>query len=284
MKLSVELSALTVKFGDYKAAELAKEAGFDAIDYSYYWDGETEAVLGDGYREYAKKLRAHLDKIGIACNQAHAPFSLKYGCAFDISDKKYLWLVHSIESAAILGAKNIIVHSLDVPQDVDFEAYNLKYYKSLVPYCEKFGIHVSVENLFSYDSKRHYYKGRLGSPEELNEMVEKINSPWINACVDIGHAALTGYEPEDFIAKMSPNVLKALHVHDNDYLADSHIIPYTGELNWESIMKSLKNIGYDGELTFEIFCYLKKFPDVLVPDALKLAVSIGRHLISIYNS
>lgn len=284
MKLSVELSALTVKFGDYKAVEFAKEAGFDAIDYSYYWDGETEAVLGDGYREYAKKLRAHLDKIGIACNQAHAPFSLKYGCAFDISDKKYLWLVHSIESAAILGAKNIIVHSLDVPQDVDFEAYNLKYYKSLVPYCEKFGIHVSVENLFSYDSKRHYYKGRLGSPEELNEMVEKINSPWINACVDIGHAALTGYEPEDFIAKMSPNVLKALHVHDNDYLADSHMIPYTGELNWESIMKSLKNIGYDGELTFEIFCYLKKFPDVLVPDALKLAVSIGRHLISIYNS
>lgn len=283
MKLSVELSALTVKFGDYKAAELAKDAGFDAIDYSYYWDGENETVLGDGYREYAKNLRAHLDKIGIACNQAHAPFSLKYGCAFDTSDKNYLWLVHSIESAAILGAKNIIVHSLAVPQGVDFEAYNLKYYKSLVPYCEKFGIHVSVENLFSYDSKRHYYKGRLGSPEELNRMVEKINSPWINACVDIGHAALTGYEPEDFIAKMSSNVLKALHVHDNNYLADSHIIPYTGELNWDAIMKSLKNIGYDGELTFEIFCYLKKFPDVLVPDALKLAVSIGRHLISVYN-
>lgn len=283
MKLSVELSALTVKFGDYKAAELAKEAGFDAIDYSYYWDGENETVLGEGYREYAQNLRAHLDKIGIVCNQAHAPFSLKYGCAFDTSDKQYLWLVHSIESAAILGAENIIVHSLAVPQDVDFEAYNLKYYKSLVPYCEKFGIHVSVENLFSYDSKRHYYKGRLGSPEELNRMVEKINSPWINACVDIGHAALTGYEPEDFIAKMSSNVLKALHVHDNDYIGDRHIIPYTGELNWDAIMKSLKNIGYDGELTFEIFCYLKKFPDELVPDALKLAVSIGRHLISVYN-
>lgn len=40
MKLSVELSALTDKFGDFRAVEPAKEAGFDAVDYSFYWNNE----------------------------------------------------------------------------------------------------------------------------------------------------------------------------------------------------------------------------------------------------
>lgn len=284
MKLSVELSQLTAKFGDFKAVELAKEAGFDAVDYSYYWGNEVESVLGDGYKEYAENLRKHLDKVGIACNQAHAPFSLGYGTAFDLSGEKYLWMIHSLESAAILGAKSIIVHSLTVPKGVDFTDYNVKYYSSFIPYCEKFGICVSVENLFSTDQKRHHLVGKIGTPEELNAIVERINSPWINACVDIGHASLTGNEPEEFIEKMNPNILKALHVQDNDYVSDRHVIPFMGNLNWNAIMASLKKIGYDGDLTFEIFNYLAKFPNELIPDALKLAVSVGRYLISMEDA
>lgn len=291
MKLSVEAYELVKRFGDQRAIELAKQAGFDAIDYSYYWENENEKVLGDGYRDYAERLKRQLDTAGIVCNQAHAPFSLNYGSAFDLSEPKYLRLVRSMESAAILGADNMIVHSISLPKNValgeyvvkgaDFEEYNIAYYRSLIPYCEKFGIHVSVENLWDMDSKRHCLIGKLGSPEEINGIVEKINSPWINVCVDIGHAALTGYEPEEFIEKTNPKFLKALHVHDNNYHEDQHVLPYTGGLNWEAIMTSLKRIGYDGDLTFEIFGYLSKFPDELIPDALKFAVSIGKRLMSI---
>jgi len=283
MKLSVELYTLAQRFGDFKAIEMAKEAGFDAIDYSYYYAKECEEILGDGYRGYAEKLRKHLDEVGIVCNQAHAPFSFRYGMEKNISEEKYLWMTRALESASILGAKNIVVHSITVPDGVDFEKYNIEYYKSFIPYCEKFGIHVAVENLFSRDNKRKRINGKLGSPEELSGIVEKINSPWIVACVDIGHAALTGYEPEDFIKKMNPSVLKALHVQDNDYLDDRHILPYTGELNWEAIMESLKKAEYDGDLTFEIIKFLDKFPDDLLPEAMSFAAFVGKHLVSIYN-
>lgn len=279
MKLSVELSALTDKFGDYKAAELAKEAGFDAVDYSYYWDNEKEEVLGDNYREYAERLRAHFDKIGIECNQAHAPFSFSYSHAMDVSDERYLWILHSIESAVILGAKNIIIHAVSVPDGVDLEEYNIGYYKSFIPYCEKFGINVSVENLFTH-APNGCLIGMLGSPEELNRIVEKINSPWVNACVDIGHAALTGYKPEDFIHNMNPSIFKAVHIHDNDFIADRHTLPFTGEFRWEEIITALSIVGYGGDLTFEIFHYLHKIPYELIPDALKFAVSVGRYIIS----
>lgn len=283
MKLSVELYTIAQKLGDFKAIELVKDAGFDAIDYSYYYEKECEAVLGDGYKEYAEKLRKHLDKVGIVCNQAHAPFTFTYGLKNDILEQKYLLMVRALESASILGAENIVVHSISVPDDVDFEEYNVKYYKSFIPYCEKFGIHIAVENLFSRDLRRKRLNGKLGTPEELNRIVEKINSPWVVACVDIGHAALTGFEPENFISRMNPNILKALHVQDNDYIDDRHILPYTGELNWEAIMKSLKKAGYEGDLTFEIVKYLDKFPKELFPEVLKFSALVGKHLISIYN-
>lgn len=283
MKLSVELYTLSTKFGDFKAVETVKEAGFDAIDYSYYWENEKEEVLGDGYKQYAESLKKHLDEVGIECNQAHAPFSLEYGCRFDETDKKYLYLVHSIESAAILGAENIIVHALGVPKDVDLKEYNVEFYRSLVPYCKKFGINVAVENLFEYDKKRRCFVGRFGSPAELNDMVETIDSERITACIDVGHASLTGYEPEDFIADVNPHYLKALHIQDNDYLGDRHILPYLGCFNWNAVMTALKKVGYDGYLTFEIFNYLSRFPEELALDALKFAVAVGKHLISIYN-
>lgn len=283
MYISVELYAIAEKFGDYKAVEMAAEAGFDAIDYSYYRGKECEEVLGDGYREYAKKLRAHLDNVGIICNQAHAPYSSKYGLKFDTSDQRYLYTLRAIEAASILGAKNIVVHVMSVPDGVDFEQYNIDYYKSFIPYCEKFGIHIAVENLFYRDAKRRSFPSKLGTPEELNRVVEKINSPWFAACVDTGHAALTGHEPEDFIKAVNPSILKALHVQDNDYLDDRHVLPYTGELNWEAIMTSLKAAGYTGDLTFEITKYLDKFPKEIFPDVLRFAATVGRHLVSIYN-
>lgn len=284
MKLSVELYSVAKYFGDYKAVELIKQAGFDAIDHSYYYEKECDEILGENYKEYAQNLRAHLDHVGIACNQAHAPFTFNYGMNTDLSEPKYLNIVRSLESASILGAKNIIVHSISVPDDVDFEEYNIAYYSSFIPYCEAFNIHVAVENLFKKDAKRNRLIGKIGSPQELNSIVKKINSPWIVACVDVGHAALTGYEPEDFISRVDPHILKCLHVQDNDYLGDRHTLPYLANLNWEAIMTSLKKSGYEDDLTFEIVTYLQKFPKELIPEALKFAVVIGKHLISIYEN
>ena len=128
MKLSVELYTLSKRFGDCEAIKLTKKCGFDAIDYSYYWDKEKE-VLGENYREFAQNIRKCLEENDMYCNQAHAPFSFAYENKMDISDEKYLWLVRSLESAAILGAENIVVHSVNVPTGVDFEEYNTKFGK-----------------------------------------------------------------------------------------------------------------------------------------------------------
>ena len=263
MKLAMESYIPVRRCGEKDGLKMIKDAGFDCVDYSFYAFKADSNVLGDGYMDYAKDIRAHLDEIGLVCSQAHAPYIVGYDATFDLSDMNYRAVVHSIEAAAVLGAKNIIVHSIAIPKnvkDVSFWELNQKYYKTLIPFAEKAGICIAVENLYNYDDKRKCFVGRLGNPKDLTAFVKEVDSPWVVACVDVGHASISGYEPEDFISGMDGNVLKAIHIHDGDYQGDRHTLPYLGNFNWTAILTALKNVGFEGELNFEIISYLNKLP------------------------
>lgn len=287
MKLAMESYVPVRKCGEKDGLKMIKDAGFDCVDFSYYAFKPDSPTLGDGYVEYAKEVRAHLDDIGLECSQAHAPYIMGYDSAFDLENVNYRATVHSIESAAILGAKSIIVHTIAVPKEVkevSMWELNQRYYKSLIPFAEKAGICIAVENLYSYDDKRKCFVGRLGSPRELTEFVKEVNSPWVVACVDVGHASITGYEPEEFIEKMDGSILKAIHIHDGDYQGDRHTLPYLGRFHWDDVLAALKKVGFEGNLNFEIISYLNRLPAELLPDALRLAERTGRYMIGIFNN
>lgn len=279
MRLSIETYVLHKRYGDKKAAEMLKKAGFDSIDYSYYWMDEGDEALGDSYREYAHKVRGYLVENSMTCNQAHAPLTLKYGAVFDVVDPEYQKLVRAIEAAAILGAESIVIHALKVPQEVDLFAYNLEFYKSLEKYCRQFHICIAIENLFWQDKKSNCLR-ELFTPGQMKRMIEELQSPCFVICIDVGHAAVTGYEPQDIIRQFDCNTLKALHIHDNDYYRDRHNLPYAGNLDWSQIIQALRDIGYNGDFTLEVFGYLMKVDDSFMETALDFAAKTGRHLMT----
>ena len=283
----METYGLRRRYGDFEAARLISEAGFDAMDYSAYWY-ENSPLAGDDYRDYALRLRAHIDALGLVCNQSHAPFSMKYGQAFDLSNPEYRGVVRSMEAASILGASQIIIHSIAMPEELreDTEAthaYAMAYYRSLLPYAETFGIRIAAENLFIRHKERFIYSKRLNTPETLSRAVRELDSPWVMACLDVGHAAMVGYEPEDFIRGMDAGALGAVHFQDGDYIEDRHTLPYLGQYHWAEIMKALAETGYAGDLTFEIYKYYQNLPDEAIPHALKMAEIVGRRLIGMFE-
>lgn len=283
MKLSMDIFNLYLRYGVEKAIVMMKKAGFDCIDYTFCLhnvEDETEA-LDEHYQEYAKFVRRLLEENDMTCNQAHAPFRVQYGESLDESNPEYLKIVRSIESAAIMGAKCIVVHSIRVPTAEDIFEYNYKFYKSLEPYCEKFDIQIGIENLFMRDAKSKSIRGRFYTPEQLKAMLERLNSPWFVICIDLGHAGVTGYEPQDLIRRFDKKTLRALHVHDTEYTEDSHTLPYAGKFDWAEITKALKDIGYEGDMTLEIFRCFEHVDDDFVDDALEIVVKTGRHLIKL---
>lgn len=282
MKLALDYNFLRGTYGDLQGFAVAKETGFDAIDYGFYDMKDNNWLRRDDYLDYAKNLRAAMDAAGVRCRQTHAPFNFRYGCAMDEGCIEYLETARAIEVSAILGAEYTVIHAVVVPEAVSLHAYNLEFYRSFLPYCERYGVRVAVENLFYYNEAKQRCP-RLGRPEDLMQMVRALNSPWFVICVDVGHCVLTGYQPEDFIDALDGDLLKVLHIQDTDDIADRHTMPYIGNIHWDRVMVSLKRKGYQGDLTYEIFKFFKRFPAPLHREALVFSEKVGRHLIELFD-
>ena len=254
-----------------------KTAGITYIssnDFSFY-DNRFE-ILGDDYMENAKQTKAMLDKAGLLCNQAHAPFDLVEGEPFAVSCLHYKMIVRSIEYAAYLGAKTIVVHLICTANRENLYSYNQKYYKSLAPFGEKFGIKIAVEN--DFERRNGEILPVLNEPLEFCAFIENLNSEWLVGCVDIGHAAMF-QDPVEFISKTNGKVVQALHVHDNDLHEDLHLFPLTGNINWRSLCGVLKNVNYKGDFTFEAIKSFAKIPGDFMEETLVYLAKMGRYFI-----
>lgn len=280
MKLVTHTGPLINKRGyDFiKAIDIIKNAGFDAYDHSMcIKEEEVEWFLSDEYRDKIKAMKEHAEKLGIPCVQAHAPFGN--------IDVLLPAIIRSIEYAAYLGAEIIIVH----PETDNWYYYenkdklfekNMAYYRTLIPYAKEFGIKIAVENMFGWDRNTHVHlENPCSHSEEFAKYVDTLNSEYITACVDTGHANLMYERPEHMIEKLGSRV-GALHVHDNTALDDAHQIPYFGTINWDNVCAALAKINYKGNFTFETNTFINKYmDDDFIPIAYKYLEQVGRSLI-----
>ena len=256
-----------------------KEAGFDAIDMSYYYDA-AEFFLGDDYIEKAEEVKKALKKYNLKCRQAHAPIECYYNMEQNDALIEYVRLKRAIESAGIIGINHIVVEGIEVPAphasylNLD---YNFDFYKKLEPLCEKHNVVIAVENLrksFTY-------------PDLMNEIIRRLNSPWFKALVDVGHTWVRAdMQPGEYIRSLDCGIICGLHVHDTHGIrqgVDEHLLPWSAEIDFDDLMKALKEVGYKGDLTLEIRPFIEKYASKgLLDPALKFAEAVGRKLISMY--
>ena len=292
MLVSTSTGKIASVYGDKEAIRLIKEAGFTAYDFELgnLFSSSRESCLnrlsGD-YVSLAKELRAFADSIGIVCNQAHAPFPTSLEKRFaDVITKEEIFeiIIKSMEFASILGAKCIVVHpnqELWYPEHIDelFEN-NVKFYKSLIPYCEKYGIKVACENMWQENPKTNAITDSTCSRAwEFCKYLDAIDSDWIVGCLDLGHTSLVAADTVEFIKKMGAKRLQALHVHDTDFVHDLHTLPFTGKMSFEPIMKALAEIGYEGDFTYEAMGFLNGFPTDFYPTVLEFKCKVAHRLI-----
>ena len=273
MLLSTQTSHLHTHFGLERAIGILAEAGFEAFDLSLFgMFNDGDEFVREGWRDRAYAIREFADKVGIPCNQAHAPFpSTKQDDAFN--EMAYQRIVQSMEVASIIGAKDICVHPCQhlyyVENVKELKEYNYRFYSSLTPYCEKFGIRVALENMFQGDPRRSgtIIESTCARPEEFCEYLDALDPKWFTALLDIGHCGLAGQNAARCIRVLGHDRLGALHIHDNDYKKDQHTLPFTRSLDWAAIAQALADIDYKGDLTLEADCFLAGFPVEFKPEA-----------------
>lgn len=264
--------------GEDAAIRLLASVGFDAYDMGFCgMTDEGHWMHRDDWREEILRLRRVADEAGIVCNQAHAPFDGPY-------EKIRDWVIRSMEAAALLGARIIVVHPrqhLTYAENVErLREINREYYTSLLPYCEQFGIAIATENMWHWNSfGKHIIDSTCSRAPEFCEYIDMIDSPYLVGCLDIGHTSLVGVKLGDFIRTMGKARLRALHVHDNDYQQDSHTLPYLLNIDFSEMTRALREIGYEGDMTFEAHSFFTRFPDALLPAAARLMCEVGKYLV-----
>lgn len=230
---------------------------------------------------------------GIRINQMHMPYPIFIP---DASDEINNYLINemaikSLHLCDFFGCGNIVVHGLRAKMYYGSEENEWKKTEStldnILPLAKDLGITICLENIYT-SAGGHIIEGPCGNPVKMAERIDKINDRYgsevVGYCFDTGHANLVGVDFERFLCILGKRV-KVLHIHDNDGISDLHQMPFTftktrenhPSTDWDGFIRGLKEIEFDGVLSFETAPVLNSFPLELKEEALHMIACIGKY-------
>ena len=292
MELSINnIHYIGDKYGFTYAARMCREAGFGACDYSLLCLEREDALLStDNYKSVAEDIRKSVEEGGLKITQTHAPFHFtakQWDTPHIFDETVFPIMVRALEITALFGADIAVVHPIHHMEYLGHEEEiferNMKYYRRLIPYCKEFGVKVAVENMWQKDRLRGMNSfDTCGTIKEFIRYVDTLDSEYIVACLDVGHVGLPNHseQAQDFVRALGHDRLKSLHIHDNDYKGDQHLLPYQGKLNWSEITRALGEIDYDGDFTYEVNSFMyANVSDSFISTALNYMGAVGKDLV-----
>lgn len=280
MLYSTQTDGAVATYGLYEGVKLLIDAGYPALDMTLYGKHMNYATSPE-WEETAKKLLDIAGERGVVFNQAHAPFGGGYK---HYTENLVPHMPRVFAFCGLLGIKTVVVHPLQEGRYYGHEkelfARNVEFYKGLAPYAKDAGIKIGIENMWQIHPQAGYIvDDACAPPEELAEMYDTLNDPEaFTICLDIGHVALCGREPEDAIRTIGPDRLDALHIHDVDYRQDMHTLPGMGRINWNNVLDALADIKYKGDLTLEADSFLHRYDPEFKPVAMKFMADCIGHM------
>ena len=261
MKVSTEIASIARVIGEEKAVEYCAKAGFDAWDFSMFsmcgYDYEKKCVIhsnhplaGSDYLKYAAKLKKIGLDNGIVCNQSHAPFPT-------YCDEVRSYYKRAIECTAEAGGEICVIH----PDNYKSSEENAEIYLGLLTFAKECNVKIATENMWAWDEKKNQATfSACATPEDFNAHLNTVNDEYFTACLDIGHAEMKGIGTSAVeMIKALGSRLSALHIHDNDRWHDSHQIPFSMNIDFNEIVKALKEVNYKGYFTLEAEQYMNAF-------------------------
>ena len=290
MKIGTSSGVLNRMFGDENAIVKLAEAGFDCIDFGFFHYAERTAdsifnQSADKFKAYFTHLGEVADDANIEIRQVHSPMPSYSGKAdedaffFTVQEK-------AIAAAAFMKSKYIIIHPC-IPGQYRYTHFraeckeiNMDFYRRLLPTLDKYNMKLAVENMFNYDPVRKCICPTVcTTAEEMADYIDTLNDEHFVACLDVGHANLTGETPGN-MARILGNRLETLHVHDNNGLNDEHKIPYHGNIDWDSFCAVLKEIGYKGSFSFEADGFFAMYGGKMPEECARFLCKLGNEMVN----
>lgn len=279
MLYATSTTQLNHAFGLDRCMELLMDAGFPAIDIDL--GSDNGYLFEDTWKETADRIKAMADSRGVVFHQAHAPFGGGYDHYTNVLVPQ---LPRVFAFAGRVGIKQVIVHPLQRGRYYGHEKelfdMNMDFYRGLAPYAREAGVKIALENMWQgHPVNGHIVDDVCADPHELAAYYDTLNDPeTFTICLDIGHVALCGREPQDAVRIIGHDRLGALHIHDVDYVHDLHTLPGQGRINWNEVCRALADVRYTGCMTLEADSFLARYDRDFMPIASRFMADCVRHL------
>jgi sugar phosphate isomerase/epimerase len=214
-----------------------------------------------------KRAARALEEWGIEAYSFHAPFRED----IDVTSLDSAVRAHArqeifsaAEAAALLGVRYFVFHpgpekSYDpTPQERVQRMNNAAHViNEVCEYCRELGIGIVLENMLP-----HLFFGNL---RDMLWIVGAIESPMVGACLDTGHAFISG-DLERVMYKLS-GYLQFIHANDNRGQDDLHLCPGQGGIDWRKLLHELNEVDFHGAFILELMGDAKKDPYTVLNEA-----------------
>jgi L-ribulose-5-phosphate 3-epimerase len=249
--------------------ELAKRAGFDAIELNYDLDNELSPKASP---KQLAAIRQLADQIGIEisglCSFLFWPYPLSSNDAAK-RDRGIELAGLMADATHHMGLENLLVvpgavhipwrddHD-PVPNDV-CERRAKEAIGKLVGKAEKLHVSLNMENIF--------FNGFLMTPMEMNQFVDSFGSEAVRVHFDTGNISMFQFA-EHWIPILDKRI-KNIHFKEftkkgTDYSLETFRPLLDGTTNWPAVMTALESVGYTGSVTFEYFHPYTHYPEALI--------------------
>ena len=214
------------------------EAGINYVEISF-------SPIGDCNFDF-KEIKKSADKYGVELWSYHLPF-MPFA-QIDISkpslaDFTVKAMEELIKKASDAGINKFVIHPSGEPIEDSERAERMACAKKslahLADIAAEYGGVIAVENL---------PRTCLGRNSE--EMLELLSAhEALRICFDTNH--LLSESHEDFLKNVAGKIITT-HVSDYDFVDEMHFLPGEGKIDWQSLIKNLKETGYDGIWLYEL--------------------------------
>lgn len=250
------------------------EAGFRAIDLNFHTAGSANGPLASdlSWKDWLKEVIDVKNELGLEIPSCHSFFYLHE----DRTEEREALTRRSIEASGIVGSRYVVLHPYSVCDETWYShrksiEENVEYLRRYADIARPYGLGLAIENMVEDASKR-----RFGScPEDLMELIDVLDDPIFEICWDFGHGERSNCNTVEALRQMG-DLLKVVHVHDwtANKVGFDHTIPFLGKTDWDAVMPTLKETGFNGYWNLECPNFTKNLPATTRSQALRLAYEV----------
>ncbi|WP_231186643.1 sugar phosphate isomerase/epimerase family protein [Haladaptatus sp. DYF46] len=238
--------------------ELLADAGYDGVEPNYQADGLLTTTDG------RKRVRRAAVEHGLDVPAVSTTLHWEYPLSSADEERRQQGIdvaQEMVDAAATLDADEILVVPAVIAPGADYDTdYDraIESVREIAGYAADADVGVGIENV---------QNDFLYSPREFLEFLDAVESAGpVSAYFDVGNGFRWGL-PDRWIRELGDRISK---VHVKDWLTDAHrpTYPLQGDIDWESVVAALSDIGYDGWISAEIPAYNAE-PHRMPPDVLE---------------